>query len=232
MSPEKPSEENSSDSNEGRVWLIRPRKYFRGIPREIDLTMAPVLLTVSFLASGLILGIYIGQFFHHPISSNPSDWGVFGDFIGGLFNPVIALLATYLVFLTYRSQKKELRETQKALAEQAEEMKHQTYISAYVELRKINLEEIKDKELELSTIEEKLSKLKKGNTSREMQNALHNTSIAITARIKDLEEQNRKIDWHLHNLTDFKIRFGPDPYRSEEHVKQMQRKYPSASSDI
>jgi uncharacterized membrane protein len=36
--------------------------------------------------------LFIVNFFGHSLSDNPSDWGVFGDYMGGVLNPIVALL--------------------------------------------------------------------------------------------------------------------------------------------
>jgi hypothetical protein len=54
------------------------------------------------------IGIYIFYFWDHPISNNPTDWGVFGDFIGGVYSVIVTILAVYLArALTKRDHKRE-----------------------------------------------------------------------------------------------------------------------------
>lgn len=59
------------------------------------------IILISFLVP---LGIYILTFWDNTISTNPHDWGVFGDYIGGVTNSIlsfvtigISLLSLYLV---------------------------------------------------------------------------------------------------------------------------------------
>lgn len=52
-----------------------------------------------------------------PLSLTPTDWGAFGDYFGGMTNPFVSLVALFLLFLTYRSQREELRRTTNALDE-------------------------------------------------------------------------------------------------------------------
>lgn len=42
------------------------------------------------------LAIYVYHFHHLPISSNPIEWGNFGDFIGGVMNPILALVGIFI----------------------------------------------------------------------------------------------------------------------------------------
>jgi|GEM_PF-4988734 len=54
-------------------------------------------LRIYFWIIGIVVVLailfYIVNFWSDGISSNPEHWGVFGDYIGGLLNPLIALLA-------------------------------------------------------------------------------------------------------------------------------------------
>jgi hypothetical protein len=54
------------------------------------------------------------------LSDQSDDWGQFGDFMGGVLNPLVAYAAFYWLTRTVRLQKEELHETRKALAESAE----------------------------------------------------------------------------------------------------------------
>ena len=61
------------------------------------------LLWAIGIAMVLVPLAYIIRFFCHPISSNSGDWGTFGDFIGGILNPIIGLLTlivTVIIALT------------------------------------------------------------------------------------------------------------------------------------
>lgn len=44
----------------------------------------------------LPIGIYIWHFHSYPISDNPADWGTFGDYIGGIYSVLVAILAIYI----------------------------------------------------------------------------------------------------------------------------------------
>lgn len=63
------------------------------------------------LATWVVYGIYIynfapGQWFKP--SQNPADWGVFGDYVGGLLNPLFSFLAFIGVIITVVLQAKQL----------------------------------------------------------------------------------------------------------------------------
>lgn len=45
---------------------------------------------------------YLKMFGHASLSSQPENWGVFGDYIGGVYNPIISLASLLtLAYLTY-----------------------------------------------------------------------------------------------------------------------------------
>jgi hypothetical protein len=69
------------------------------------------LMWLGALATWVVYGIYIynfapGQWFKP--SPNPADWGVFGDYVGGLLNPLFSFLAFIGVIITVLLQAKQL----------------------------------------------------------------------------------------------------------------------------
>ena len=60
-----------------------------------------------------------------PLSKDSSIWGTFGDFMGGVLNPVVALLAFYWLTKSVLIQKTELAATQEILRETGEAQKQQ-----------------------------------------------------------------------------------------------------------
>ncbi|MDF4434513.1 hypothetical protein P3441_23190 [Vibrio parahaemolyticus] len=72
-----------------------------------------------------VLSAYIYQFGSMDLSHDQSIWGSFGDYVGGVLNPVIALLALIYIVKTYNTQKEELIETKNALSQSASAQKEQ-----------------------------------------------------------------------------------------------------------
>lgn len=70
-----------------------------------------------------VAGLFAGKFWWSvpgsELSSKADDWGTFGDYFGGLLNPVVALAALMLLAWSIRLQKRELAETREALVAQA-----------------------------------------------------------------------------------------------------------------
>ncbi|EGR4675497.1 hypothetical protein C4G56_RS23480 [Vibrio parahaemolyticus] len=62
-----------------------------------------------------VIGIYTYNFYAYEWSEHPEDWGTIGDYLGGILNPIISLLALVYLVKAYRSQKQELAETKNVL---------------------------------------------------------------------------------------------------------------------
>lgn len=94
-----------------------------------------LIISVIILITGvtLIAGNYIYKFSSSSISSNPSDWGVLGDYVGGTLNPLISLITLFYVIRTYLSQKEELSESGIAAQKTAKIQLSNTLISAAYE---------------------------------------------------------------------------------------------------
>ncbi|MCO7188552.1 MULTISPECIES: hypothetical protein [unclassified Pseudoalteromonas] len=115
---------------------------------EKDVKRSRVIVVLVFT---VVLGSYIGWFWmlnQQPISSDSGVWGAFGDFVGGILNPLIAFAAFYWLTQSVLVQKQELAETKKALTdsskaqlEQAKLQKNNMRISYLTtELATINIE--------------------------------------------------------------------------------------------
>ena len=82
-----------------RIWeWLRKQVTWKGLVAAILLVL-PVVL-------------YVMQFRKHKISDNPEDWGVFGDYIGGVYTVLVTFFAIYLT----RSLQKRDAEKNKARA--------------------------------------------------------------------------------------------------------------------
>lgn len=68
-----------------------------------------LLVLAVFAWSILVVAvcIYGFNFFHQPVSSNPADWGSFGDFFGGTLNPIFSLMSFIALLATIHIQIKE-----------------------------------------------------------------------------------------------------------------------------
>lgn len=65
-------------------------------------------------------GLWFFVINNSQLSTHTGDWGAFGDFVGGLVNPLVAFFAFYWLTKSVLIQKEELSETRCALVECSE----------------------------------------------------------------------------------------------------------------
>ncbi|MDO3387194.1 hypothetical protein QWI17_15230 [Gilvimarinus sp. SDUM040013] len=73
-----------------------------------------------------IIVIYAGYFWgweRYGVSDDPNVWGTFGDFVGGVVNPVLGLITILLLTTTIRQTDKALAQADDALRQSREELK-------------------------------------------------------------------------------------------------------------
>ena len=67
-------------------------------------------LLILIVTAVLPILIYVLMFYDCKLSDNPADWGVFGDYIGGVYSVFIALLVVYVTRnLSRRDEEKRLK---------------------------------------------------------------------------------------------------------------------------
>lgn len=88
------------------------------------------VLAILVVIGLFIVGFYFFNFNSHilkndglwkvfqNLSADTGNWGTFGDYVGGILNPVIAAFAFYLIAKTYELQKRELKLSTDALNDQ------------------------------------------------------------------------------------------------------------------
>lgn len=69
-----------------------------------------------------VFGAYVIFFGHYSISSDPADWGVFGDFVGGTANPILSFLTIALLAITIILQARQLAISSRELRLSREEL--------------------------------------------------------------------------------------------------------------
>jgi len=57
---------------------------------------------------GIVFGLYFTQFGPAPLSTDPAIWGQFGDFVGGVVNPLFGLLSLLALLFTIILQSRQL----------------------------------------------------------------------------------------------------------------------------
>ncbi len=121
------------------------------VSNNINTKLVVIVLCVIIL---IVVGSYFFNFdlkllingdrqgFLYNLSDNNTDWGTFGDYIGGILNPVIAAFAFYLIAKTYELQKIELESTRKLLEVSTNAQKDQINLAALTALVNSNLTRI------------------------------------------------------------------------------------------
>lgn len=69
------------------------------------MTYRPLLFSLFLLAL-----VWAGYFlnFHGGVSDSPGDWGTFGDFTGGVLNPLLNFITIYLLITQYKTARDDL----------------------------------------------------------------------------------------------------------------------------
>lgn len=99
------------------------------------------VIKVIFLIVFVVSGFYFANF-HNGLSEKNEVWGTFGDYFGGILNPVIAAFAFYLIAKTYELQKRELEATRSLLEVSTDAQKNQIKLAALTALLNSNLTKI------------------------------------------------------------------------------------------
>lgn len=85
----------------------------------------------------VMIGLYFIQFGFYPLSDSPQNWGAFGDFLGGILNPIISFTALIILIKTIKQNEKALDQAQKAL-EQNEQALRQNAKELHLSTKELN----------------------------------------------------------------------------------------------
>lgn len=125
---------------------------------RMDAFMDRALHPITILAVLIIvIGVYVIKFYKMPISSSPQEWGPFGDYVGGILNPAVALAALWWLRRSFSIQKIELLETRKALRDQADSQKESVMALREQINNQLRLARIETVNTELSGVESELA---------------------------------------------------------------------------
>jgi hypothetical protein len=85
--------------------------------------------------------VWFGLILDEPFSPDQAKWGTFGDYIGGLMNPLVAACALYWLTMSVRLQKQELSETRHELATASNAQKEQARMALLgIQLNSLSLQ--------------------------------------------------------------------------------------------
>jgi putative phage abortive infection protein len=107
-------------------------------------TILKGILLVATLVALAALGLYFNNF-NEGFSSDQAIWGTFGDYLGGVLNPVFGFLGLLALLITIALQSKELklsreelRNSSTALNAQNQTLKHQNFESSFFQMLRIH----------------------------------------------------------------------------------------------
>lgn len=162
-----------------------------------------LIIAIGFVIGGLI-AIPISNWILGGNGTKFDANGQIGDFVGGLLNPVIALLALIWVRRGVQSQEKELLDSKEALRVSAEAQKKQVRIAAITALLTDVNDEIdrfkKSKQLKYKILEdskEQYARFMKYDFhvgDRDRINKKQELSETVSSKKADLDSINRNID--------------------------------------
>lgn len=84
-------------------------------------SLGAVLVTIYFG--------YFGLYLQHPPALDADKWGQFGDFFGGILNPLVAFAAFYWLTQSVKIQKTELELAREASQKSAQALEAQVQVS-------------------------------------------------------------------------------------------------------
>jgi hypothetical protein len=87
---------------------------------EKSINRAKLIAALVFFLIPISYFLWFWIFQDQSFSQSSGDWGTFGDFVGGVLNPLIAFFAFYWLTQSIKLQRQELGETKDALIKSSE----------------------------------------------------------------------------------------------------------------
>lgn len=105
---------------------------------DADLEVLPFWLLLILPAIAIALFVLVAKqyfdIFPWPIPSDTGKWGEFGDYVGGVLNPILSFFALIALLFTIRIQVKELKISTRELRKSAEAFEQQNFESTFFQL--------------------------------------------------------------------------------------------------
>lgn len=166
-------------------------------------------MALTAIAAAAIGGyfVYFGLMVGQPAATDPDKWGTFGDFFGGLMNPIVAFAAFYWLTQSVKLQKQELAETRHEL-KLAAEAQQQLVLTGKVTVQIAALsalaQEAHNEFLQARTIADAIYAKRPGDEERAIQmhyDSEHSFTLAkLNLRIKQAVEDRKKYLAELQQL--------------------------------
>lgn len=93
-----------------------------------------IIISICAIFCALLVLFYYSHFNEFGISEKTGDWGVFGDYIGGVVGSVFALISAVLIYFTFKEQRKNYE--------------HEKFENKFYELLKLHKENMSEIGLE------------------------------------------------------------------------------------
>jgi hypothetical protein len=113
--------------------LLQPKVKDMIPPVESNKNIGNLALILGLIFFILVISSYILNFHKNPISDSPDHWGVLGDFVGGIVNPLLGLVTIWLLTVSLRQNNAMLKQAQAELKLAIEEIKRNQEIQASTE---------------------------------------------------------------------------------------------------
>lgn len=111
------------------------------------------ILVVCLALIAFVLGLYVINF-HGSFGSEQATWGTFGDYVGGVLNPIFAFASLIAILYSMHLQSEELENSSNELQRSAEALnsqiaisKQQTFDNTFFQLLSLHNAIIKDMDL-------------------------------------------------------------------------------------
>ena len=174
-----------------------------------------LLLLPTAIASSAVLA-YAYTFQSLPATQNPSAWGTFGDYMGGLLNPLVSILTLFVAISVWRLQKDELELTRKELAQTRQEQRFFDLLNVYYKtVNCISYTRIRigPNSRPQERFEGKLAIAAWLTNSLEIQKFVRGcSSVRVAVDQSDKSEEIRSVDRMVHEWRDSKARDYFDSY--------------------
>jgi len=182
-----------------------------GDPDSSNIKTKKVVVVLCIIVL-VVLGFYIVNF-HSGLSKENDVWGTFGDYVGGILNPVIAAFAFYLIAETYKLQKGaynlqkiELSETRKLLEVSVNAQRDQIKLASLTALLNSSLTRIglleSEKTQWLQSQERLLSKKITHESYETHLSEVEKKIWEIESEIDELKEKNKSFERQIEFLFD------------------------------
>ncbi|MGZ8947235.1 MAG: hypothetical protein ACXW1W_17665 [Methylococcaceae bacterium] len=156
----------------------------------------------------VVVGFYLVNF-HDGLSEKNEVWGTFGDYVGGILNPVIAAFAFYLIAKTYELQKRELEATRSLLGVSTNAQKDQIKLAALTALLNSNFTRISSLAAEKTELFKQQDIVKSNifppehfmaQDQRDHLSEIRHMLVETENKINELKEKNNRLEGQIRDF--------------------------------